>query len=379
MSKPRFETLAIKSAENHFHEANPVSAPIYLSTTYHRNEDGSFNEGFAYSRHSNPNRSILESSIAQLENGSRAFAFATGMAAIHAVFECLKTGDHVIIPDDVYFNVKTLTEHVFKRWGLEVSTVDMSDMSAIENAIQANTSLIWIESPSNPQLKITDIQAVCDLAKKNSALTVVDNTWPTPVLQNPLDLGADMVVHSTTKYFGGHSDVLGGCVVLAGNSDLEEKLHIIQTHSGGVPSPFDCWLICRGIQTLSLRVKAQTSNALELAKYLETCEGIDQVLYPGLPSHPQYTLASSQMKNGAGAMLSVLIKGGVDEAMQVSNNLKYFSRATSLGGVESLVEHRKSIEGPQSPTPQNLLRLSVGLEHVEDLKEDWNQALIVLG
>ncbi len=374
MRKPRFETLAIKSAENHYEDARPVAAPIYLSTTYHRNEDGSYNHGFGYSRHSNPNRAILEQSIAQLEEGKHAFAFASGMAAIHAVFQTLKSGDHVIIPDDVYFNVKTLTTQVFDRWGLEVSVVDLSDAQTLKKSIRSNTVLIWVETPSNPQLKLTNVSQVCQIARDHNILVAIDNTWPTPVLQQPLKMGADIVVHSTTKYFGGHSDVLGGCVIV-NDDQISEKLHLIQTHSGAVPSPFDCWLISRGIQTLALRVKAQCTSAAELATFLENCDGIDQVIYPGLPSHPQHQLYQEQMKNGAGAMLSVLIKGGESEAVKVSNALQYFSVATSLGGVESLVEHRKSIEGPDSLTPDNLLRLSVGLEHVEDLKEDWLQAL----
>lgn len=375
-SKPKFETLAIKSTENQFNNSEPVSTPIYLSSTYKRNNDGSYNNDFVYSRNSNPNRSIIENSIAQLENGEFAFAFSSGMAAVSAVFQSLKGGDHVLIPDDIYFTIKKLLSEVFNRWNLTYDLVDMSNLNAIEKAIKKNTSLIWVESPSNPQLKISDIVAISKIAHKNKALCAVDNTWATPVFQNPLDLGADMVIHSTTKYFGGHSDVLGGCIVL-NDKALAQTINSIQLLSGAVPAPFDCWLIARGIQTLHLRVSKQSENAFILAKHLEKHLKIEKVLYPGLESHPQHLLAKNQQNGGYGAMLSVLIKGNEKETIEISTKLKYFTLATSLGGVESLVEHRKSVEGENSPTPDNLLRISVGIEHIDDLIADWEQALVV--
>lgn len=374
--KPKFETLAIKSTENQFNNSEPVSTPIYLSSTYKRNNDGSYNNDFVYSRNSNPNRSIIENSIAQLENGEFAFAFSSGMAAVSAVFQSLKGGDHVLIPDDIYFTIKKLLSEVFNRWNLTYDLVDMSNLNAIEKAIKKNTSLIWVESPSNPQLKISDIVAISKIAHKNKALCAVDNTWATPVFQNPLDLGADMVIHSTTKYFGGHSDVLGGCIVL-NDKALAQTINSIQLLSGAVPAPFDCWLIARGIQTLHLRVSKQSENAFILAKHLEKHLKIEKVLYPGLESHPQHLLAKNQQNGGYGAMLSVLIKGNEKETIEISTKLKYFTLATSLGGVESLVEHRKSVEGENSPTPDNLLRISVGIEHIDDLIADWEQALVV--
>ncbi|MEM8524957.1 MAG: aminotransferase class V-fold PLP-dependent enzyme [Bacteroidota bacterium] len=370
----KIETTAIKSTENHLKNLRPVSAPLYLSTTFHRNEDGTYNEGFLYTRHNNPNRQILEQSIATLENGKVAYAFSSGMAAISAIFQSLKAGDHVILPDDVYFNIYLLCKEVLRRWDLQYTLVDMTDLEAVELAFFDNTALVWIETPSNPQLKITDIQAIADLAHAKNALVAVDNTWPSPVLQQPLDLGADIVMHSTTKYFGGHSDVLGGCVVLKEQNELAERLSRIQVLSGAVPSPFDCWLVTRGIQTLPLRVKTQSQNAMQLAQFLEQHLQIERVLYPGLESHPQYEIAKQQMK-GFGGMLAVLVKGDAKRAIEITHQLKLFTVATSLGGVESLIEHRKSVEGEESLTPDNLLRLSIGLENVEDLIADWEQAL----
>lgn len=374
--KPKFETIAIKSTENKFSDSAPVSTPIYLSSTYKRNNDGTYMNDFVYSRTNNPNRAIVEESIAILENGKHAFAFSSGMAAVSAVFQSLKTGDHILLPDDIYFAIRKLMTEVFKRWDLTCDFVDMTDYGLVKKAIKPNTSLIWVESPSNPQLKLSDIAAIAEIAHQNKAICAVDNTWMTSVFQNPLALGADIVVHSTTKYFGGHSDVLGGCVVV--NDDLlAEKIKNIQILSGAVPAPFDCWLISRGIKTLYLRVKKQSKNALKLAKYLENHPKVEKVLYPGLKSHPQHLLAKKQQKKGFGAMISILIKGNEKETINISTKLKYFTIATSLGGVESLVEHRKSLEGKGSLTPENLLRISIGIEHIDDLIADWDNALSI--
>jgi cystathionine gamma-synthase len=296
------------------------------------------------------------------------------MAAVSAILQSLKTGDHVILPDDIYFTIKKLFNDVLIDWGLSYTQVDMTDLKALKSAIKPNTTLIWIETPSNPQLKISDIESISRISHNNNAICVVDNTWLTPVLQNPLNFGADIVIHSTTKYFGGHSDVLGGAVVL-NDKRIAAKLKSIQLLNGAVPAPFDCWLIGRGIQTLHLRVSKQSENALKLASFLEKHPKIEQVNYPGLKSHPQYNLAVKQQNNGFGAMLSILIKGTEKEAFKISTKLKYFTTATSLGGVESLIEHRKSVEGPDSLTPNNLIRISVGIEHIDDLIADWEQAL----
>ncbi|MEZ7970750.1 MAG: aminotransferase class I/II-fold pyridoxal phosphate-dependent enzyme [Cyclobacteriaceae bacterium] len=372
----KFETRALKSTQNIKSEVHAVSPPIYLSSTFERNNKGQYQEGYKYSRNDNPNRRALEKSIATLENGMAGFAFGSGMAAISAVFQSLKTGDHVILPDDVYFNLNLLMKEVFSRWGLSYSFVDMSDIEAVSNVLTQHTRLIWIESPSNPLLKISDIQGLSKLAHAHQILIAVDNTWPTPVLQNPLDLGADIVVHSTTKYLGGHSDVLGGCIILKESGALAHRIQSIQVQMGAIPSPFDCWLISRGIQTLHLRVTKQTENAQKLADWLAQHPKVQQVLYPGLKDHPNHEIAAQQMLGGFGAMLSLLINGDEVQTLSIANKLRLFTQATSLGGVESLVEHRKSVEGAESQTPENLLRLSLGIEHIEDLIDDWKQALI---
>lgn len=371
----KFETLAIRSTLMPDENAGAVSTPIYLSTTYERETDGSYAHGYVYSRMDNPNRQLLERSLAALEGGAVGLAFASGMAATAALLQTLKTGDHIILPDDAYYSTEALAQEIFSQWGLTFTKCNMSDLNNVKNAIQPNTRLIWIETPSNPQLKITDIQAIAAITKQANALCAVDNTWATPVLQRPLELGADVIMHSTTKYFGGHCDVLGGALIIKEDSELSQKLKNIQKLSGGVPSPFECWLVTRGIKTLALRVREQTKSAGKLAEFLVHHPKIEAVHYPGLPSHPQHDIAKKQMTGGFGAMLSVQIKGDATNAMDLTGKLKLFTTATSLGGVESLIEHRKSVEGEASPTPDNLLRVSVGLENVEDLIEDWAQAL----
>lgn len=373
--KPRFETLAIQSTENQFKGANPAVMPIHMASTFIRNEDGSYNHGMQYGRADNPNRAVLEQSLALLEGGACAFAFGSGMAAISAVLQCLEPGKEVIMPNDVYFGAKKLMEEVYSRWGLKAVSVDMSDTVAVGATINSNTAMIWIETPSNPLINVTDISALNNLAKANGILTVVDNTWPTPVLTRPIELGTDIVVHSTTKYFGGHSDVIGGCVILKEENEFSERLANVQHLGGAVPSPFDCWLVARGIRTLSLRVKAQSGSAMKLAEYLNEHNGIQKVLYPGLASHPGHDIAKRQMHDGFGGMLSVLVNGDSKKTLEICNRLQYFTQATSLGGVESLVEHRQSVEGPMSNAPDNLLRISIGLEHPDDLIADWKQAL----
>ena len=376
MSKQlKFETLAIQSTMMEDRNAGAVTAPIYLSTTFERKADGSYPHGYVYSRIDNPNRQLLERSMAVLENGKVALAFSSGMAATTAVFQALNSGDHVVIPNDAYYSTEVLAIDIFKRWGLEVSKVDMSELSKIQNAIKPNTKLIWVETPSNPQLKISDIEEIARIAHQANAVCAVDNTWATSVLQQPLILGADIVMYSTTKYFGGHCDVLGGALILKKEGDLAESLKQIRELSGGVPSPFECWLVTRGIKTLSVRIKTQTENAMKLAKYLDQHPKIEKVNYPGLQTHPQHLIAKKQMKDGFGAMLSVQVIGDAKNAMQLTGKLKLFTIATSLGGVESLIEHRRSVEGDQSQTPDNLLRVSVGLENVDDLIDDWENAL----
>ncbi len=372
---PRFETKAIKSVLDKVEVAQPVSTPLYLSSTYHRNADGTYDGGFAYGRADNPNRKVLEESIAMLEGGEVGVAFGSGMAAISAIFQSLQPGQNVLIPDDVYFAVRVLFEKVLHDWGLKAKIVDMSQLDSVRKAIDENTALVYLESPSNPQLKISDIKTIAEICKVRGVLCAVDNTWPTPVLMRPLELGADVVVHSTSKYFGGHSDLIGGAMVIKKAGELAQKIKSIQQLVGGVPSPFDCWLTCRGIQTLSLRVKAQSDSAMRIAKALERHPMIESVLYPGLASHPGHEVAKTQMPDGFGGMLSILVKSDLKGTVRIGHDLELFTSASSLGGVESLVEHRKSVEGESSTTPDNLLRLSIGLEHPDDLIDDLMRAL----
>ena len=378
MSKKRhFETEAIQTTEPHGDETGSVANAIYPSTTFRREDDGSFASGFIYSRKHNPNRKLLENALAKIEGGHCAFAFASGMAAINTVLQSLKAGDHVIVPDDAYYELRRTLAELFANWHLSHTQVDMTDTAAIKSALQPNTRLIWIESPSNPLLKVTDIRQVAAIAHENNALCVVDNTWCTPVLQRPLELGADAVMYSTTKYFGGHSDSLSGALVINSKAPKEfvENLANIQNLSGAVPSAFDCWLITRGIKTMKLRIMQQVHNANKLAAFLQQHPKVKTVHFPDLPSHPQHQLAKTQMPQGSGAMLSIQIGETQQQAMAVIARLHLFTRATSLGGVESLVEHRRSVEGKASLTPVNLIRISVGIEHIDDLIDDWMHAL----
>jgi cystathionine gamma-synthase len=316
----------------------------------------------------------LEACLTALEGGTSAMAFASGSAAASTVFQCLKPGEHVICSQDAYHNVLRILREVMTTWSLEVSFVDTSDLDAVKAALTRDTRLIWVESPSNPLLKIVDLAAVADIAHKVSAYAVCDSTFASPVLQRPLALGMDIVMHSATKYLGGHSDVVGGILVAREQGPLAERLRFLQNTGGAVPSPFDCWLLLRGTATLGVRVRAQSDTALKLAHRLEKHPGVEKVLYPGLESHPHHALAKRQM-SGFGAMLSFCVRGGENAALRAAGRVKLFTRATSLGGVESLIEHRASVEGPMSHTPKNLLRLSVGLEHPDDLVADLEQAL----
>lgn len=353
-----------------------VMSPIILSTTFERGEDGiNFPSGFFYSRYDNPNRHSLESKLAKMEGGSSCVCFASGLAAATVVFQSLKTGDHIILPDDTYFSVRSILDTMFSGFGLTYTLVDMSDLNNLKAALQPNTKLIWMETPSNPLIKVTDIAAVTAIAKAHDCFTVADNTWATPFYTKPLELGVDIVLHSTTKYFGGHSDILGGALIFAADNARYEFIRACQKLGGAVPSPYDCWLLCRSLTTFTARMPIHTNNALQLAQYLETHPKIERVLYPGLPSHPQHEIAKQQMKGGFGGMLSILVKGDRAAALKLATDLRLFTHATSLGGVESLIEHRKSIEGPASATPDNLLRISVGIEHIKDLIEDFEQAL----
>ena len=375
--KLNFETLAIQATDPVEDGTGSVANAIYPSTTFKREDDGQFQSGYIYSRKHNPNRRLLETALAAIEGGHQGFAFASGMAAINTVLQSLNAGDHVIVPDDAYYELRRTLSELFSHWNLQHAQVDMTDLKAIKAAMRENTRLVWIESPSNPLLKVSDIQAISQLAHANQALCVVDNTWCTPVLQKPLDFGADAVMYSTTKYFGGHSDSLSGALVVGGQAPKKwlAQLANIQNLSGAVPSAFDCWLITRGIKTMKLRIKQQVKNAHKLAVFFNQHTAVKAVHFPDLPNHPQHDVAKRQMPDGCGAMLSIQIGENQQQAMAVIAKLKHFTKATSLGGVESLVEHRRSVEGAASLTPDNLIRISVGIEHIDDLIADWNQAL----
>ena len=353
-----------------------VITPLYMSTTFERGASGTdFPGGYIYGRYDNPNRYILEEKLADMENGAACISFASGMAAATAVFHSLQSGDHILLPDDTYFVVRQVLDVLFSRFGITYTLVDMTNPASLSSAIQPSTKLIWIETPSNPLLKITDIEAVVKIAKEHNCITVVDNTWPTPYFTQPIALGADIVLHSTTKYLGGHCDLIGGALVFRQKDAQYELIKNIQKLGGAIPSPYDCWMLCRSLSTFSARMPIHSHNAMQLAQYLEQHPAIEKVFYPGLPSHPQHSIAQKQMKGGYGGMISILIKGNQSKALQIAGKLQLFKHATSLGGVESLVEHRKSIEGVHSKTPENLLRISVGIEQINDLIEDWQNAL----
>ncbi|TCP52529.1 cystathionine gamma-synthase [Tumebacillus sp. BK434] len=370
----RFETRAVHAGRKADAATGAVAQPIYLSTTFEREADGSFPSGYIYSRSANPNRAALEACLCSLEGGAAAIAFASGSAATMSVFQALAPGAHVIAPEDVYYGTKLQLQDLFARWGLEASFLDLSDLDAVQAALRPNTQLVWIETPSNPLMKITDIAAVSAIAHQAGARVIVDSTWATPLLQSPFLLGADLILHSSTKYLGGHSDVLGGVLVANAEDEFTARIRTLQGAGGAVPSPFDCWLVLRGIQTLPWRMRAHSDNAARVAAYLHGHPRVERVFYPGLADHPGHEVAARQMK-GFGGMLSVQIAGGAEAAMNVAANVQIFTRATSLGGTESLLEHRASIEGPHSQTPRNLLRVSVGLEHADDLIADLEQAL----
>jgi cystathionine gamma-synthase len=368
------ETLAVHAGHRQDRNAGAIVPPISLATTFERSEEATYPFGYTYSRNSNPNRASLEECLAMLEGGTACAAFASGMAAISAVFHSLSPGDHIIAPTDAYYNTGVLLRDTYSRWGLEVDFVDLTMPEDVKLALRPTTKLVWIETPTNPLLKVVDIERVAAIAHDAGALCACDNTFATPVLQHPLALGVDLVIHSTTKYLGGHSDLTGGGVIANEESPFFERIREIQVRGGAVPSPFDCWLLMRGIATLPLRVRAQSASAQRIAEYLAEHPGAEAVHYPGLASHPGHEIAARQM-SGFGGVLSVEIEGGAEAALRVASRVRLFTRATSLGGVHSLIEHRASIEPPGSGTPAGLLRLSIGIEHVDDLIADLERAL----
>ena len=358
-----------------------VMTPIFASSTFAQKEPGK-HSGYEYGRTQNPTRDALENSLADLENGSKAFVFSSGLAAQSAVLELLRPGDHIIAFDDLYGGTFRLLEEIkTKTSGLEISYVDYNKID-LKNVIRKNTKLIWIETPTNPLLKITDLKKISKIAKKHKILTICDNTFSSPINQKPLDFGIDIVNHSTTKYINGHSDVIGGALIIGKNKSLADKIAFIQNSVGAVPSPFDCFLVLRAIKTLSLRMERHNMNGMKVAKFLANHKKISHVVYPGLTSHPQNRIAKKQM-SGFGAVITFFHKGNLKEIKKFMQKLEIFTIAESLGGVESLIEspalmthaYVNTKKGQLTPIANNLIRISVGIENFEDLIKDLKQAL----
>lgn len=368
------ETAAARASHHIDPESGAILAPMQPSTTFERAPDGEYPGGYVYSRTGNPNRQQLEEILTTLEGGAACAAFSSGSAASAAVLQALSSGDHVVAPNDCYHGTRAILRDVFARWGLQVTFADVTDPGQVQQAMQPNTRLIWVETPSNPMLKVTDIRRTAEIAHDSGALCVCDNTWATPMLQQPISLGADAVVHSTTKYISGHSDVMGGAVIAAREDGFFDSVRQVQATYGAVPSAFDCWLTLRGIRTLHLRMRAHCENASAIASFLSEHPRVQAVHYPGLATPEERAVAAAQMSD-FGGMLSFQVEGGREQAMEVAAGLRLFTRATSLGGTESLIEHRASVEGPDTQTPDNLLRVSVGIENVDDLLADLEQAL----
>ena len=370
----RIETLVVHAGHHPDPATGAVTPPIHTTTTFARDAHGALPHGFIYARTDNPTRRELEAALAEIEGGEMAIAFASGMAATAAVFQSMLPGEHVIAPQDAYYGTAKLLREVMATWGLESTLVDMRDPHAVAEAVRRETRLIWIETPSNPALAVTDIARVAAIARAAGARCVCDNTWATPILQRPLALGCDAVMHSTTKYLGGHSDLTGGALVLPADDDWAARLRTLQQLGGAVPSAFDCWLLMRGIRTLAWRMRGHCENAGRVASFLASHAAVEVVHYPGLAGDPGHDIAARQMER-FGGMVSVEVRGGAEAALAVVRAVRIFTPATSLGGTESLIEHRASVEGPESRTPPGLLRLSIGLEHAEDLVGDLDQAL----
>lgn len=370
----RIETLAVHAAGAPDPSTGAVTPPIHVSTIFERDADGGYPRGYSYQRKSNPNRSALENALNALEGGQGAAAFSSGSAAVAAVFQSLNSGAHVVAPGDAYYGTRVILNDCLRPSGIETTFVDIADLDAVRRALRPATRVVWVETPTNPMLRIADVAALAQIAHEAGALCVCDNTLPTPVLQQPFPLGADLVVHATTKYIGGHSDVIGGAVVAREAGPVIERIRHLQHALGAVPSPFECWLVLRGLRTLPYRMRAHCENAKRVAAYLAGHARVEAVHYPGLKDHPGHDVAARQM-SGFGGLVAFQVRGDAAAAMAVAANCKVFTRATSFGGAESLIEHRASIEGPGTSVPQTLLRLSVGLEHPDDLIEDLAQAL----
>ena len=370
----RPETIAVHVGNEPDPATGAVAPPIHLATTFRHGPAGERIAGYEYQREGNPTNDRLRAALAALEGGEEALTFASGMAAMATLLECLPNGARVLFPDDCYSGLRMLFGEFLPERGVVADVVDMSDLGAVRAACARPVAMLWIETPSNPRMKVSDIAALAGTGHAAGATVVVDNTFATPLLQRPLALGADIAMHSTTKYFGGHSDVLGGALVFARNDDLARKaahrLHV----TGAVLAPFNAWLTLRGCRSLGARMAMHCANARKVAEFLAGHPAVERVNWPGLPSHPDHAVAARQMRD-FGGMLSIEVRGGREAALAMAGRLRLFTNATSLGGCESLVEHRASVEGPRPFSPQNLLRISVGLEDADDLVADLAQAL----
>lgn len=373
----KFDTLAVHAGAEPDAATRAVAPPIQLSTTFVHRSDGE-PDTFSYQRDGHPTQDRLEMALAALERGERALAFASGMAAVAAVLDTLQRGQTVVVPEDCYVGTRGYVTEVLPERGVEVATVDTTDLDAVRTACNGGVALLWAESPSNPRLRISDLAELANIAHAAGARFACDNTFATPVLQRPLELGADVVMHSTTKYFGGHSDVLGGALVFANNDDFAERIAARRLLTGAILSPFSAWLTLRGCRSLPARMAMHCTNARKVAEFLATHPAIERVNWPGLPNHPGHATAERQMRGHEGmfgAMLSVEVRGGYDAALALARGTKIFTNATSLGGCESLIEHRASAEGEHTTSPPGLVRMSVGLEDPDDLIADLRKAL----
>ena len=381
MNKFSFETLAIHAGQEPEPITGAVSVPIFQTSTYAQQGLGQPRQGYDYARTKNPTRLAYETCAAALSGAKHGLAFSSGMAATNNCMYLLKSGDGIVCGDDVYGGTYRFLSRVMDKFEVSTTYVDTSDLEAVERAIAPNSRMLWVETPTNPLLKLSDIRALADLAHRHGMLLVVDNTFMTPYFQRPLELGADVVVHSATKYLGGHSDVIGG-LLLTNDDEIFETMKFHQKSVGAVPGPFDCWLALRGLKTLAIRMEAHQRNAKRLAEFLATHSAVEQVIYPGLESHPQYELGKRQM-SGSGGMISFLVKGGLDAAKRLLESTKLFFLAESLGGVESLIEHPGIMTHASIPPERRaemgiadgLIRISVGIENYDDLKADLAAAL----
>ena len=369
----KFDTLAVHAGAEPDPATGAVAPPIQLSTTFVHRTDGE-PDTFSYQRDDHPTQRRLETALAALEGGARALTFASGMAAVAAVLDTLQRGQTVVVPEDCYVGTRGYVTDVLPERGVEVITVDTTDLDTVRAACAGGVALLWAESPSNPRLRISDLAEMAKIAHAAGARLACDNTFATPVLQRPLELGADVVMHSTTKYFGGHSDVLGGALIFAENDDFAERIAARRLLTGAILSPFSAWLNLRGCRSLPARMAMHCANARKVAEFLAAHSAIERVNWPGLPTHPGHAIAKHQMRD-FGAMLSVELRSGYDAALTLARGTKIFTNATSLGGCESLIEHRASSEGAHTHSPPGLVRLSVGLEDADDLIEDLAHCL----